>query len=45
MDNSPLALALCIFLTFFVKPNHKFSMKLVEYNPATRGGGVGCVQM
>ena len=36
MDNNPLALAFCIiFLTFFVNPNHKFSMKLGEYNPAT----------
>ena len=45
MDNSPLALASCIILTFFVNPNHKFAIRLGEYNPATSGGGVDCVRM
>ena len=45
MGDGPLVFASCTFLTFFVNPNHKFAMKVGEYNPATCGGGDSCVRM
>ena len=29
----------------FVDPNHTFTMKVGKYNPATSGGGDGCVRI